>query len=109
MSEDTDNQPFVQWAIVELMGHVRIAGMVTEEEQFGVKMGRCDIPGPDETIYATMYFSGASIYRVTPTTEAVARQEALRWQPKPAALLQHQASPEYDDEPEDISEVELPF
>lgn len=27
------------WAIVELMGHVRIAGRITEEERFGAKLG----------------------------------------------------------------------
>lgn len=32
------------WAIVELMGHVRLAGRLTEEEKFGTKMGRLDIP-----------------------------------------------------------------
>lgn len=32
------------WAIVELMGHVRLAGRLTEEERFGSKMGRLDIP-----------------------------------------------------------------
>lgn len=31
------------WAIVELMGHVRLAGYVTEEERFGAKLGRIDI------------------------------------------------------------------
>src|SRR5687768_8629685 len=34
------------WAIVELMGHVRLAGRLTEEEKFGTKMGRLDIPNP---------------------------------------------------------------
>jgi hypothetical protein len=38
-----NSQPDV-WAIVELMGHVRLAGRLTEEEKFGVKMGRLDIP-----------------------------------------------------------------
>ena len=32
------------WAIVELMGHVRLAGRLSEEEKFGAKMGRLDIP-----------------------------------------------------------------
>ena len=32
------------WAIVELMGHVKLAGKLSEEERFGVKMGRLDIP-----------------------------------------------------------------
>ncbi len=29
----TATETFEQWAIVELMGHVRVAGRVTEEEQ----------------------------------------------------------------------------
>lgn len=32
------------WAVVELMGHVKLAGKLTEEERFGAKMGRLDIP-----------------------------------------------------------------
>ena len=32
------------WAIVELMGHIKICGRLTEEEKFGAKMGRLDIP-----------------------------------------------------------------
>lgn len=32
------------WAVVELMGHVKLAGRLTEEEKFGTKMGRLDIP-----------------------------------------------------------------
>lgn len=41
------------WAIVELMGHVRIAGRLTEEEKFGSKMGRLDIPsGPKKDCIA---------------------------------------------------------
>lgn len=32
------------WAIVELMGHVRLAGRLSEEEKFGSKLGRLDIP-----------------------------------------------------------------
>ncbi len=33
-----------QWAIVELMGHVKIAGRISEEEKFGGKLGRIDVP-----------------------------------------------------------------
>jgi len=59
------------WAIVELMGHVRIAGKVTEEEKFGSKMGRIDIPHGDG--FVTQYFGGNSVYRITFVTEEVAR------------------------------------
>jgi len=59
------------WGVVELMGHVRLAGKVTEEEKFGTKMGRIDIPQGDGFI--TQYFGGHSVYRITFVTEEVAR------------------------------------
>ena len=59
------------WAIVELMGHVRVAGFVTEEERFGVKLGRVDIHDGDQCV--TQYFGGASVYRITPVSEEIAR------------------------------------
>lgn len=101
MSDPEGAGDFKQWAIVELMGHVRLAGMVTEEERFGAKMGRVDIPGPGDTIFATQYFSGASIYRVTPTTEEVARKIAMQYQPQPAALLT-QAPGVFDEDDQDF-------
>jgi hypothetical protein len=75
-------QPF--WAILELMGHVRLAGRISEETRFGVALGRIDIPkdlAGDE--FTTQFFSGSSIYRLTPTTEAIARSIAKANQPAP--------------------------
>lgn len=73
---------FESWAIIELLGHRRVAGRVTEEERFGCKLGRVDIPGPDGS-FSTMYFNGQSIYCLTPTTEEIARQAAQRSQHAP--------------------------
>lgn len=43
--ENTNEIPkFKEWCVVELMGHVRMAGLVTEVELFGSKQGRIDIP-----------------------------------------------------------------
>lgn len=77
MSEDS----FDHWAIVELMGHVRIAGRLTEVELFGAKMGRLDVPKDDG--FFTQYFGGSSVYRITPTTEEVARRIAEVNTPQP--------------------------
>lgn len=74
------------WAIVELMGHVKMAGYVTEEERFGGKMGRIDIPHPAGDV--TQYFGGSSVYRVTPCTEDVARAFAAGNRPQPVSLWQ---------------------
>jgi hypothetical protein len=35
---------FSEWVILELLGHVRLGGLVTEEERFVSKMGRIDVP-----------------------------------------------------------------
>jgi len=70
------------WAVVELMGHVKVAGLVTEEERFGCKMGRIDIPMKEGGL-TTQYFGGSSVYRMTPTTEEVARAIATKNQPAP--------------------------
>lgn len=70
------------WGILELMGHVRLGGYITEETKFGTVLGRIDIPGETET-FTTQYFGGSSIYRLTPTTEVIARSMASGNQPKP--------------------------
>jgi hypothetical protein len=66
---------FEQWAIVELYGHVKLAGRVTEEDVFGRTLGRIDVPLADGG-WVTQYFGGGSIYRLTPCSEAAARQVA---------------------------------
>lgn len=74
---------FSGWAIVELMGHVRIAGRVSEEEHFGAKLGRIDIPDPQGDGFTTQFFGGGSVYRLTPATEEIARKVAQSSQPEP--------------------------
>lgn len=93
------------WGILELMGHVRLAGRISEEEKFGGKLGRIDIPRPSLKDcpackgqlltdgsecpvegcggFTTQFFNASSIYRLTPTTEEVARHVAVNCQPSP--------------------------
>lgn len=74
------------WAIVELLGHVRVAGLVSEEERFGTKLGRVDVPVPEGTV--TQYFGGQSIYRLTPCDEVTARRVAAANRPAPVHAWQ---------------------
>jgi hypothetical protein len=84
MTEEKESR-FGTWAILELMGHVKMAGYVTEEELFGDTIGRIDIPANEETGEEsfTQYFGASSIYRLTPTTEQIARAFAREWRPVP--------------------------
>lgn len=75
------NEPV--WAIVELMGHVKLAGRLTEEEKFGAKMGRLDIPQGDG--FVTQMFGGGSVYRITVVTEDVARHVCKQTSPAPVS------------------------
>ncbi|HEY9678615.1 MAG TPA: hypothetical protein V6C76_11435 [Drouetiella sp.] len=105
MTQEQEQEKFDQWAIVELMGHVRMAGRVTEEPRFGTALGRIDIPTDDG--FVTQYFGGSSVYRVSPCSEEVARSAAKHnkvqpvhhWElpAKDVALLEDKNS-DYDDE-----------
>lgn len=90
--DSTTEARFEEWAVVELMGHVRIAGRLTEEERFGTKLGRIDIPRGEG--FVTQYFGGASVYRVTPVSEEAARAVARRSQPEPVHRYELLPAPE---------------
>jgi hypothetical protein len=81
-----ENSEFKQWAILELMGHRKLGGLVTEETRFGTNMLRIDvfIPGC-ETAAATQYYTAASVYCLTPTTEDIARRYAKGMIPAPVS------------------------
>jgi hypothetical protein len=63
------------WAICELMGHRVCAGRLSEEERFGGKVGRVDVPD-DKDGFVTVFFTPQSLYRLTVVTEEVARAKA---------------------------------
>ena len=63
------------WAIVELMGHRRYGGEVSEVEMYGAKLLRLDVyPAEGDDPAMTQYYSASAIYCITPATEDIARQ-----------------------------------
>jgi hypothetical protein len=74
---------FEGWVILELMGHRRLAGYLSEEVVGGTAFLRIDVPGQDTTISATQFYSGSAVYCITPTTEEIARKVAASSQPAP--------------------------
>jgi len=63
---------FEEWALVELFGHQRIAGRVTESEIAGGKFIRVDVPELDKRQGVTKFFTPAAIYGITPLNEETA-------------------------------------
>jgi hypothetical protein len=87
MTTETKIPEFEGWAVVELMGHRRLAGYVREAAAFGTSLLRIDVPGDDpDKAHATQYYGGGSIYAVTPCTEEIARSLSKQTRETPAAI-----------------------
>lgn len=84
----TESALFDEWAILELMGHRRIAGHVVEVQVAGAGMLRVDIPAADASPAVTQYVSPASVYAIHPTTEEIATAAARSWRPKPVSRFE---------------------
>jgi hypothetical protein len=103
------SEPLQGWFIVELMGHRRLAGKVTEQTIAGAGFLRIDVPGQDGNV-ATQFFLPSSVYSLTPTTEDLARRVAdscrvepvTEWDLRRPALPPRRAESEAD---EDTGEV----
>lgn len=74
MNEQTQSaeQTLDCWAVVELMGHNKIAGKIKEVSIAGGAMLRVDVPAVGEQKEYTRFFGHSSIYSINPTTEEVA-------------------------------------
>jgi len=71
-----DEEKFDAWAIVELMGHRKLAGKVSEKIIAGQPLLRIDVPKSGEQKAFTTFYGPGSIYSLTPTTEEIARRFA---------------------------------
>lgn len=87
---------FEGWAIVELLGHRKLAGYVREAQIAGHGMLRIDVPRAgvrpsdqftedDGTsgVVATQFYPPTALYCLTPCTEDLARRVAASAQPAP--------------------------
>jgi hypothetical protein len=101
VASSSNTQPaFEHWCVVELMGHQRIAGKVTEQNLFGTALMRVDVPEIDGRDGFTKFYGATAIYAVTPVEEAVARAIAKSIDTRPVEEWQLRAllpKPKYDD------------
>lgn len=79
----TEAPAFEGWAVLELMGHRRLAGYLSEATIGGGAFVRIDVPGLGDDPVATQFYAPGAVYCITPTTEDVARAVARRNQPEP--------------------------
>ena len=67
------NQKFDVWGIVELFGHNKIAGRITEQAVGGCSFVRVDVPGNDNKPAFSRLFGNGAIYSIIVTDEETAR------------------------------------
>lgn len=81
MSENKDR--FETWGLLELFGHQRLAGLLSEQTIGGCHFIRIDVPQVEDQPGYTRYFTNGAIYGMTPTTEEVARALATQLRARP--------------------------
>jgi hypothetical protein len=100
MTDAGATDPFEGWVILELMGHRRLAGWLSEQEIAGEGFLRLDIPKDGGTLLehtATQFYRPAAVYCITPTTEETARQVAKLAQPTPVRRWELPSSADEND------------
>jgi hypothetical protein len=89
-TETVDQHEGWEWAIVEIFGHRRHAGRTREEERFGAKMLRIDVPvkgDPATNGWQTHYYGGSAIFSFALTDEASALRINKPYEPPARYLL----------------------
>lgn len=71
MSEKTK---FDEWALVELFGHQKIVGRVSEATLAGGAFLRVDVPAVGDAVAFTRFYGPGAIYSINPVSEDVATE-----------------------------------
>jgi hypothetical protein len=75
---------FEEWALLELFGHQRLAGRVTEQQLGGASFVRVDVPEDKKKGWKlTKLYNPSAIYSITPVTEETARLVVRSISPEP--------------------------
>lgn len=94
MEKQQQAEKFEAWGLLELFGHQRLWGRLSEQSIGGCNFIRIDVPEvvlapPCAPIPAhTRLFTQGAIYGMTPTSEEIARAMAARTQARPVAIYE---------------------
>ena len=92
-SEEQTPKTFDSWAVVEIMGHSRFAGRVTEQAIGGCAFVRIDVPQIGDRLPFTKLFGQGSIFSITPCSEELARQVAAECAVRPVQVYAPSVQP----------------
>lgn len=80
------SEKFDCWALIEVMGHSRYAGRVTEQAVGGCNFVRVDVPAFEGHPAFTKLLGQSSIFAITPVSEQVARGMAQQFRNSPVSV-----------------------
>ncbi len=86
MSYDTNPEKFSCWAIVELMGHQRTAGLVSEHTIAGAGLIRVDVPDAEGNIVSSRFYNPSALYCLTPVDKQIAVGYAAHYAERPVTV-----------------------
>lgn len=81
-----DNNGFDCFCVVELFGHQKLAGRVSEQVIAGQGFVRVDVPATTRQPAFTRLFGTGAIYSMTPVSEDIARRAAERIWVEPVSV-----------------------
>jgi len=97
---DTEPSGFGEWCVIELMGHRRVVGYVSEQLIAGRQFLRVDRPAAHGEPALTQYYSPAAVYGLHPTTEAMVRAAVAQVEPyRPLERWELPAGPDNHGDP----------
>lgn len=101
----SEKSTFESWALVELFGHQKIVGKVTEASLAGGAFLRVDVPAFEGDKPFTRFYGPGAIYSINPVTEEIAMQLVRQYRNVPVhsyELPQLAEKVSTSDEPDDI-------
>jgi len=85
----TENKSsFNEWALVELFGHQKIVGKVSEATLAGGAFLRVDVPALDASPAFTRFYGPGAVYSINPVSEEVARGLMTRYRNEPVSRFE---------------------
>lgn len=79
---------FNEWALVELFGHNKIVGKVSEATLAGGAFLRVDVPAIAENKAYTRFYGPGAIYSISPVSEEIAMGMPAQYRNEPVSRFE---------------------